>query len=62
MARDQPPTEPLLDPYEALKHIRTFVDAMDYDRGEKAHDQLIAEIRKLLDRALPQRRQPIARP
>ena len=56
MAKDEPPPEPLLDPYEALIHIRTFVDSMDYDLGEKTHDLLLEQIRRILDRALPKRR------
>ena len=61
MAKDEPAPEPPMDPLEALKHIRTFVEAMDYDLGEKAHDQVLAEIRKMLDRALPKRRRTSAR-
>ena len=49
-------SDPLLDPLEALVHIRTLVEATaDLTYGTKA-EPTIREIMKILDKALPPRR------
>ena len=57
MAQSKPPDgEPALDPIRALEIIRTFISVMDYDNGRRAHDMMLGEIQRAIDRALPKRR------
>ncbi|MCJ2090887.1 hypothetical protein MKK88_33625 [Methylobacterium sp. E-005] len=58
------PEIPELDPYEALTHIRTFarVALNNPEPTERAYEQVLREILKACDLALPAKRRASRKP